>query len=139
MDYLPKHEPLMDEKDILALNSLVLAFVGDTVQQLAVRTRLATESTAKAGELHKRATAEIKATAQAAVMDRLLPYLTEEEEAVYRRTRNTKLSTVAKNASISDYRKASAFEAVIGYLYLLGRNERLSELMKLSMEDKEEK
>lgn len=132
IDYLPKHEGVLTEHDILALNPLVLAFIGDAVQQLMVRTRLAATSTSKAGELHKLATAEIKAPAQAIVMDRLMPHLTEAEHDVYRRTRNTKMNTVAKNASIADYKKASGYEAVIGYLYLLGRNERLQELVELS-------
>jgi len=134
-DYLPKRDGVLTEQEILALNPLVLAFIGDAVQQLMVRTKLASISTAKAGELHKLATAEIKASAQAIAMDRMMPHLSEAEHDVYRRTRNTKMNTVAKNASIADYKKASGYEAVIGYLYLVGRSERLLELICLSQEE----
>lgn len=132
--YLPNTEPLLTPNEVLQLNPLVLAYVGDSVQQLIVRTKLACNSTAKAGQLHKLASMEIKASTQATDMDRLLPYLTDDEQDVYRRTRNTKMNTVAKHSSVADYKKASGFEAIIGYLYLLGRIERLEEIIKLSKE-----
>ncbi len=121
----------MTEKEILSLNPLVLAFVGDSVQQLMVRTKLASTSTAKAGELHKLQSEQIKASAQAKYMDEIMSILTEEEIAVFKRARNTHMNTMAKNASVADYKKASGFEAVIGYLYLLGKNERLEELFEI--------
>lgn len=129
--YLPVCREHLTEKEIFNLNPLVLAFIGDSVQQLAVRTKLACNSTAKAGELHKIATNEIKASSQANYMDKIMQSLTEEELAVFKRTRNTHMSTTAKNASLADYKKASGFEAVIGYLYLLGQDERLKELFEL--------
>lgn len=129
--FLPIAKKFLTEKDILEINPLVLAFVGDSVQQLMVRTRLASTSTAKAGELHKLATAEVKATAQAKFMDEIIDALTEEELAVFKRARNTHMNTMAKNASVADYKKASGFEAVIGYLYLLGQNERLEQLFEI--------
>lgn len=127
----------MDRAQVRELNPLVLAYVGDGVQQLYVRTELAGETTAKAGELHKLASMRIKASAQAADMDKLLPLLTEEESAVYRRARNSKMHTMAKNATCADYKKASGFEAVIGYLYLLGRTQRLESLLRGIQESKE--
>lgn len=131
-NFLPIAKDFLTEKEILNLNPLVLAFVGDSVQQLMVRTRLASTSTAKAGELHKLATNEIKASSQAKLMDSLMNSLTEDELAVFKRARNTHMNTMAKNASLSDYKKASGFEAVVGYLYLLGKNERLRQLMELA-------
>lgn len=128
--FLPLSKGFLTQKEILELNPLVLAFVGDSVQQLMVRTELASTSTAKAGELHKLATAQIKAAAQARFMDEIINILTEDELAVFKRARNTHMNTVAKNASLSDYKKASGFEAVIGYLYLLGQNDRLEELFE---------
>lgn len=131
--------PFIDVKkaksELVQLNPLVLAFVGDSVQQLAVRTSLAFTSTAKAGELHKAATQEIKATTQAIKMDKIYANLTQEEMEIYKRTRNTKMNTVAKNATLADYRKASGLEALIGYLYLSGERERLLELINIMQEE----
>ena len=138
IEFLPRNDGIMSKEDVLALNPLVLAFVGDSVQQLMVRVKLASTTTLKAGELHKLATAQIKAPAQAVFMDRIIPSLTEEERDVYRRTRNTKMNTIAKHASIAEYKKASGYEAVIGYLYLLGRNERLRELIAIGANEAEE-
>lgn len=132
---LPYIDVKMSKSEVLQLNPLVLAFVGDSVQQLAVRTSLAFSSTAKAGELHKLATIEIKATTQAKKLDKIFEYLTAEEMDIFKRTRNTKMNTVAKNASIADYKKASGLEALIGYLYLIGERERLSELITIMQEE----
>ena len=128
--YLPIAKEYLSEKEILGLNPLVLAFVGDSVQQLMVRTKLASTSTAKAGELHKLQSEQIKASAQAKYMDEIMSILTEDEIAIFKRARNTHMNTMAKNASVADYKKASGFEAVIGYLYLSGKNERLEELFE---------
>ena len=129
--YLPIAKEFLTEKEILGLNPLVLAFVGDSVQQLMVRTKLASTSTAKAGELHKLQSEQIKASAQAKYMDELMSILTEDEIAIFKRARNTHMNTMAKNASVADYKKASGFEAVIGYLYLLRKNERLNQLFEI--------
>ncbi|MDE6967323.1 MAG: ribonuclease III [Clostridia bacterium] len=137
MTYLPISKGYLTEKEILELNPLVLAFVGDSVQQLYVRVKLASNSTAKAGELHKLATAEIKASAQAQYMDSIMASLQEDEIAIFKRARNTHMNTMAKHASVADYKKASGFEAVIGYLYLLGKNERLEELIQLIEKNKQ--
>ncbi len=110
--YLPIAKEYLSEKEILGLNPLVLAFVGDS------------------GELHKLQSEQIKASAQAKYMDEIMSILTEDEIAIFKRARNTHMNTMAKNASVADYKKASGFEAVIGYLYLLGKNERLEELFE---------
>lgn len=129
--YLPIAKEYLTQKEILELNPLVLAFVGDSVQQLMVRTKLSCTSTAKAGELHKLQSAQIKASAQAKYMDDIMSVLSEDEIAVFKRARNTHMNTMAKHASVADYKKASGFEAVIGYLYLLGKNERLEQLFDI--------
>lgn len=116
------------------MNPIVLAFVGDSVQQLYVRTKLSLLHTDKSGSLHKMAVLEVKATAQAQAADTLLPLLTEEEAAVYRRGRNGKTPSVAKNASVGDYHKASGLESLFGYLYLTGKTERLAGLLKAAYE-----
>lgn len=135
MDYLPINLCKMDKMSVIQLNPLVLAYIGDSVQQLAVRVKLCYNSTAKAGELHKQATNEIKASNQAKLMDKIMPQLTEEEMSVFKRARNSKMNTMAKNATSADYKKASGYEAIIGYLYLLGEHDRLEKLLNLSLED----
>lgn len=132
---LPYVDVKMNKTELVQLNPLVLAFVGDSVQQLAVRTSLAFSSTAKAGELHKIATGEIKATTQAKRLDKIMEYLTAEEMDIFKRTRNTKMNTTAKNASLAEYRKASGLEALFGYLYLAGERTRLLELINIMQED----
>lgn len=136
-DNIPVNANPVSEAEAQDINPLVLAFVGDTVQQLYVRTKLALGCRKKSGELHKMATGEIKAVAQADIMDKLLPLLTDEETAVFKRARNAHYTTSAKNASIADYKKASGFEAVVGYLYLTGRHERLETLLTYSADNKE--
>ncbi len=131
-DYIPFLKNTISETEAAALNPLVLAFVGDSVQQLYVRTKLALGCDKKAGELHKLAVKEVKAEAQAEIVEKLLPIFTPEETDIFKRTRNTHYNTSAKNASIGDYKKASGFEAVLGYLYLTGKHERLEELLKIN-------
>lgn len=88
----------------------------------------------RAGELHKRTSQIVKAHTQAEMMEVLLPLLTEEEADIYRRGRNAKSPTMAKNATMSDYRKATGFEALMGWLYLQDEFERLVELVKIGVD-----
>lgn len=129
---IPRIAEKMDESKAFLLNPLVLAFVGDGVQTLFVRTALSRSSSAKAGELHKRCVSKIKAVSQSAMSERILPLLTERETDVFRRARNAKAPTVAKHASLTEYRYATAFEAVIGYLYLIGEDDRLGYLLSVA-------
>ena len=128
-------EPLSKERAAL-MNPVVLAFVGDAVYTLLVRTELAQNSAAKANELNKKAAEIVSAHGQSGALERMLPLLTEEEEAVYRRGRNAKKATKSKNATVSDYVRSTGFEALLGYLYLTGQTERIQELF---LPDKEEK
>ena len=120
--------------DIRTVNPLTLAYIGDGIYELVVRSVMVARTNTRAGLLHRQTSQYVKAEAQSKMMDVLLPVLTEEEESVYRRGRNAKSPTMAKNASVSDYRRATGFEALIGYLYLNDRMERIVELTKLALD-----
>lgn len=137
IDNIPILQSTISKDEARNLNPLVLAFIGDSVQQLYVRTKLVVGSTKKTGELHKLAIKEIKAVAQADIVEHLLPYFNEEEVAIYKRARNSKANTTAKNASIAEYKKASGFEAVLGYLYLTGQHNRLNELLTYDLNEED--
>ena len=111
------------------MNPVVLAFVGDAAYTLLIRTELAQNSAAKANELNKKAAEIVSAHGQSGALERMLPLLTEEEEAVYRRGRNAKKPTKSKNASVAEYNVSTGFEAVIGFLYLVGDYARIDELI----------
>ncbi|CAJ1004513.1 MULTISPECIES: Mini-ribonuclease 3 [Brevibacillus] len=117
-------------RDPNMLNPLVLAFLGDATYAHCVRYHLIAKGLVKPHQLHKAANRYVSARAQAAILHALLPSLSEEEQAVVRRGRNAKSGSSAKNADIIDYRHATAFEALIGYLYLCGREERVAELVQ---------
>ena len=123
----------MEEKSVKEISSLVLAYLGDAVFEVIVRDRLVRQSPARPNELNKRASRIVCAASQAKMIDALLPLLTEEEEAVYRRGRNAHSPTTAKNQSVGDYRKATGFEALIGYLHLMERGERITELVEAGL------
>lgn len=113
---------------------LTLAYIGDSVHTLFVRERVIGQSDKKVHELHILTSRYVKASAQAKAIHILLPELNEEEEAIYKRGRNAKSSTVPKNAIVSDYRAATGFEALIGALYIDKKKERLNEILARSME-----
>ena len=125
------HTPLTKE-DALELDALVLAYVGDGVQSLYVRAYLAATDGGKAGKLHRESVSKVSAAAQAEEADEVRGLFTAEEDDVYRKARNHKSKSTAKNASVGDYRKASGLEAVWGYLYLTGQNERLGYLLSVA-------
>lgn len=124
-------------RDPRQLSPLVLAYVGDTVYDLYVRTRLILTSDATAHGLHVQAARLVCAEGQAAALRSILDKLTEEETAIYKRGRNSHLGTVPKHAAIQDYRAATGLEALLGFLYLDGRDGRLTELMALLLPPKE--
>ena len=121
----------MDKNKVKQMNPLVLAFVGDGVETLHVRTKLALSGDAKSGVLHRQTAGEVNAHAQSEQAEKVLPYLSEEEMGIYLRARNSKSRHHAKNFSVNDYRRASGLEAVIGYLYLTGEEKRLEELFDI--------
>lgn len=117
------------------LNPLVLAFVGDAVYEVFIRVFLVEKNREMlVHKLHTEAVCFVKAHAQCQLMKQLECELSEEETAVYKRGRNAKSSTVPKNADIQEYRIATGFEAVIGFLYLSEQNERLEYLLKRAVE-----
>lgn len=130
-----KFNQIFEEEKILSLSGVTLAFVGDAVYSLYVREKLAYESTAKSGELNKMASRIVCAKAQANRIDEIFDELTEDEKAVFLKARNAKKGTKAKNASVGEYNKATGFEALVGYLYLTGKYERLDFLLNLEKKD----
>ncbi len=120
--------PQLTLLQINALPALSLAYIGDAVFELMVRTALCAAIPGKHGALHKKAVSCVRAEAQAALTGRLLPLLTEEETGFYRRGRNAHVNSIPKNATASEYSKATGVEALFGALYLLGRQARAEEL-----------
>ena len=110
------------------LNPVVLAFVGDAVYTLCVRTRLALGSGEKTGALNRRASERVSAHGQSEALAAILPKLSEEEAEIYRRGRNAKKPTKSKNATVAEYVRSTGFEALLGFLYLTGRTERIRDL-----------
>ncbi|HOO28360.1 MAG TPA: ribonuclease III domain-containing protein [Lachnospiraceae bacterium] len=123
--------------DAHAYSPLTLAYIGDSVFDIVVKTVVVETANCAANMLHRKTSAVVKAETQAKMADLLLPDLSEEEKNILRRGRNAKSGTTAKNASVSDYRKATGLEALIGYLYLMGREKRLVELIRLGMDKSE--
>ncbi len=121
----------LSENECKLLNPQVLAFVGDGVYTLYVRNKVALENDSKSGELHKITSSYVKATEQSHVMERVLPLLNETEKDVYKRARNYKTHSVAKNASVVDYHRATGFEAVLGFLYLTNNMEKLNQILQV--------
>ena len=115
--------------DLRTVSPLTLAYLGDAVYEEIVRTRLVLQGRCPVNQLHARASRMVRASAQSAVIGFLESDLTEEEFSVYRRGRNANSHTMAKNAAMSDYRRATGFEALMGYLYLKNDRKRLLELV----------
>ncbi len=122
----------LESQDYRTFSALTLAYIGDCVFELVVRTVVIHHSKKAVNDLHKKAIKFVKAESQALMMQGLLDeeILTDEEITIYKRGRNTKSHTSAKNASIAAYRKATGFEALIGYLYVTNQMERILELTK---------
>lgn len=123
-------------KDIRSFSPLTLAYIGDAVYEIVIRTIIVEKGNAPVNKLHHKASSLVKAVAQKEALEAILPMLTEEEEAVYKRGRNAKSYTSAKNASVIDYRIATGFEALMGFLYLMGKNERMLELVRAGIKGK---
>ena len=119
------------------MNGSSLAYLGDAVIELMVRQMLLSRDTGDVGKMNKIADGLVRATYQSQAMDKLMPILTEDEVAVFKRGRNTHSHTVPKSAKVSDYRKATGMEALFGFLYLEGRQERLKELFSIAFESTE--
>ncbi len=120
--------------DMRKYSPLTLAYIGDAVFDLIVRTLLVEQANTPVKKLHLKACSIVKAKSQAHLILSIEDELTDEEYSIFKRGRNAKASSVAKNAEIHDYRNATGFEALFGYLYLSGHLNRAIDLMKLGME-----
>ena len=116
------------------LNPLVLAYIGDAVYEVYVRVYIAKKGEIKTNALHKASISFVSAHAQSDILEEIEDSLTEEELNIVRRGRNAHSNTIPKNASIADYKKATAFEALIGYLFLKNDINRLEEIIKITLE-----
>ena len=125
----------MTEQQVNKLSMLALAHVGDAVFELLVRTKLCAQGPSAVAQLHRQTVAQVNASAQAEDMKKLLPLLTEEETALYKRGRNAKVNSVPHHADIAQYHAATGLEALFGWLYLLGRTERIRELFAAITEE----
>lgn len=128
----------LEDRDLRTYSPLTLAYIGDGIYELVVRTVLVKRGNCPVNRLHKQASSLVKASAQSAMMEVIEPMLTEEEEGVYRRGRNAHSPTMAKHATMSDYRRATGFEALMGYLYLKEEFERMIELIYAGLAMQEE-
>ena len=118
----------IEDKDIKTISPLVLAYIGDSVYDLTIKSILVARGNVPVNKLHKRASELVKANAQVNMYDAVKDMLTQEEEGVFRRGRNAKSYTTAKNATKIDYRMATGYEALMGYLYMQGKVDRIYEL-----------
>ncbi len=116
------------------INPLLLAYIGDSVFDLMVKQKMLISGEVNLKSIHKKTVAVVCCTSQSAYMERLMPILTEEEMEFYKRGRNANISHVPKQASPIEYKRATGFEALIGYLYLSKKTERLSEIFNIILE-----
>ena len=127
--------PNLGRTELNALSALALAHTGDAVYELLVRTWLITGGVPTNESLHRATVRYVSAPAQAEAIEFLLPRLTEEEQAAYRRGRNAHVRAIPKNATHEQYAKATGLEALFGYLYLTGRQERAHDLFRALTEE----
>lgn len=124
----------LPDVDIKTYSPLTLAYIGDGIYELIIRTVLVGQGNRQAEALHKKASRYVKASAQAEMILALRDELTEEETQVFKRGRNARTSTMARHATVHDYRHATGFEALMGYLYLTGQTARMIDLVKLGID-----
>ena len=120
----------LEDQDLRSYSPLTLAYIGDAVYELIIRTVLVKKGNCPVNRLHKKASSLVKAGAQSAIMEVIEEELTPEELSVYRRGRNAHSPTMAKHATMADYRRATGFEALMGYLYLKEDYTRMIELVR---------
>ena len=125
----------MTQQEIKAISNLGLAHIGDGVFELLCRSYLCAKGGKNVGNLHRDTINMVKATSQAKFIDKLLPHLTEDELAYYRRGKNSHVHAVPKSASPAEYAKATGLEALFGALYLSGQTDRLNDLFHIMMDN----
>ena len=124
----------MEEVDIREYSPLTLAYIGDCIYDLVIKSLVINEGNKQVNKLHQETSKLVQASAQSLMMRTMQEHLTEEEHAVYKRGRNAKSVSPAKNQSITDYRRATGFEALLGYLYLKKDYKRLLDLVKIGLD-----
>lgn len=124
----------LKEVDVESYSPLVLAYIGDCVFDLVIKSMVINRGNKQVHRLHEETSSFVQASAQSAMMRVMQQHLTEEEHAIYRRGRNVKSVSPAKNQSITDYRRATGFEALLGYLYLKKEYRRLMELVRIGLD-----
>mgnify|MGYP000438916564 FL=1 len=132
MNYI---DPQMDITEINRMSMLALAHIGDGVYELLTRTKLCTEGFRSAAKLHFKTVSLVNAKAQSAAVEKLLPLLTEDETAVFKRGRNAKVNSVPQKATVGEYHAATGLEALFGWLYLQGKTQRINELYNVIVGD----
>ncbi len=137
-DFIAK-EMNLEEHDLRTYSPLTLAYLGDAVYEVVIRTIVVSKGNTQVNKLHKKSSALVKAEAQANIIKGIMEMLNEEEIGYYKRGRNAKSYTSAKNATIADYRMATGFEALIGYLYLSNQSERMMFLIQKGLDIIEER
>lgn len=124
----------MEEVDVSTYSPLTLAYIGDGIYDLIIRSIVVNRGNKQVNKLHKETSSLVQASAQSLMMRTMQEHLTEEETAVYKRGRNAKSISPAKNQSITDYRRATGFEALLGYLYLKKEWKRMLDLVKIGLD-----
>ena len=124
----------MKEVEPEGYSPLTLAYIGDSIYDLIIKTLVINEGNRQVQKLHQKTSSYVQASAQSKMMRTMQEHLTEEEHAVYKRGRNAKSVSPAKNQSITDYRRATGFEALLGYLYLKKEWKRMLELVKIGLD-----
>jgi len=129
---------MMDENAIRQISPLKLAYVGDTIYESYIRIYIINKIKGSVNQYHKLSVQYVKASAQAHIVKGLREFFTEEETGIIKRGRNQKSGTVPKNANVGDYRWATGFEALIGHLFILGKNDRIEEIVTAGIKYLEE-
>lgn len=127
-------EEYINNIDLGTISMQTLAFIGDSVYNVYIRTYLASVSNVQTGKLHVKSIKYVSARGQAKTIDKLIDMLSPEEINIYKRGRNTNIHTVSKNVDVVEYKKSTGFEALIGYLYITKNIKRLEEIVKFSID-----
>lgn len=123
----------LKDPDIRSYSPLMLAYIGDGVYELVIRTILVKKGNCPVNRIHRKVSSLVKASAQSAIMEKIEEHLTQEEHDIYRRGRNAHSPTMAKHATMADYRRATGFEALMGYLYLKEEYTRMLTLIRMGI------
>ena len=133
VEYL-KEEFQLEDQDLRTYSPLTLAYIGDGIFDVIIRSIVVGRGNTPVNQLHHKTSHVVKAHSQAIMAEALMDVLTDTEKDIYRRGRNAKSHTMAKNATVTDYRSATGFEALMGYLYLTDQMERMMEVVSIGLE-----